>query len=540
MHWSDVMAQRLAERGQNHIVATGITPSGEFHIGHLREILTGDMIVRAAQKAGLNAELVFVVDNADPLRKVYPFLSDDYQAFIGHQLGSIPAPDANGHPDWSRFENEGWSYGDHFLAPFLDALAQIGVEPKLLPNLEAYQSGKFAAATKRACDEPGAIREIIERVSGRELSEDWFPWQPLDSKGSLDGVVVTGYEYPMVHWRDAHGIEGVSDITKGEGKLPWRLDWPAKWGFNGITCEPFGKDHGAAGGSYDTGKEIARFFGHEPPTPLTYEWISLRGQGAMSSSTGNTVGPIEALELVPPEILRYLIANSKPNKAIEFDTGMGLVNLADDFERWSSRDLQEELSDSSLSRRQRVQFEDTETALALASPKVGNAVSATSVSFRHLALLAQIKTEDVEVWRSLAASHDVEEPTVELHDRLRRMRNWIASPHFPDEMRISVRKTPSEEALADLEAEHLQVINCLHKALSNQPWTNEGITAAFKDAAESSSTGMRQVYRACYAVFMGKERGPRLAPILANCDRTEMLDLVVACSNVVERKPASG
>ena len=51
MHWSDVMAQRLAQRGDKHIVATGITPSGEFHIGHLREILTGDMIARAARRA---------------------------------------------------------------------------------------------------------------------------------------------------------------------------------------------------------------------------------------------------------------------------------------------------------------------------------------------------------------------------------------------------------------------------------------------------------------------------------------------------------
>ena len=52
VHWSDVMAKRLAERGDTHIVATGITPSGEFHIGHLREILTGDMIARAARRAG--------------------------------------------------------------------------------------------------------------------------------------------------------------------------------------------------------------------------------------------------------------------------------------------------------------------------------------------------------------------------------------------------------------------------------------------------------------------------------------------------------
>ena len=166
MHWSDVVAQRLAAQGSKHIVATGITPSGEFHIGHLREILTGDMIVRAANKAGLEAELVFVVDNADPLRKVYPFLDDEYESFIGHQLGSIPAPDADGKPNWERYNNEGWSYGDHFLEPFLNALRQIGVEPRLLPNLQAYQSGKFAHAAKIACDEPGVLREIIERVSG--------------------------------------------------------------------------------------------------------------------------------------------------------------------------------------------------------------------------------------------------------------------------------------------------------------------------------------------------------------------------------------
>ena len=122
MHWTDVMGQRLAQQGQEHIIATGITPSGEFHIGHLREILTGDMITRAAKRAGLKAELVFVVDNADPLRKVYPFLDKSYEEFIGQQLGAIPAPDSEGKPDWLRFEQEGWTYGDHFLTPFLHAL----------------------------------------------------------------------------------------------------------------------------------------------------------------------------------------------------------------------------------------------------------------------------------------------------------------------------------------------------------------------------------------------------------------------------------
>ena len=169
----------------------------------------------------------------------------------------------------------------------------------------------------------------------------------------------------LVHFVDSKGNAGTSDITKGEGKLPWRIDWPAKWAWIGVTCEAFGKDHGASGGSYDTGKEICQLFGYDAPQPLVYEWISLKGKGAMSSSSGNTIGPIEALELVPPEILRFLIAESKPSKAIEFDAGMSLVNLADEFERSCARDLVMEMSDESLSRRRKVQLEDLHGAIKL-------------------------------------------------------------------------------------------------------------------------------------------------------------------------------
>ncbi|MDA8545953.1 lysine--tRNA ligase [Candidatus Poseidoniales archaeon] len=331
MHWADVVALNLSRRGNKHIVSTGITPSGEFHIGHLREILTGDMIARAASDSGLDVDFIFIVDDADPLRRVYPFLDEEYAKFIGHQIGDIPAPKADGKPDYQSYENNGWNYADHFLNPFLDALATIGVRPRIVKNLASYKSGKFTECAKIACDNSDKIKEIIERVSGRELPANWFPWSPLNSNGSLEGVSVTGYEFPLVHYTDANGNTGSSDLTKGEGKLPWRIDWPAKWSWIGVTCEAFGKDHGASGGSYDTGKEISQLFGYDAPQPLVYEWISLKGKGAMSSSSGNTIGPMEALQLVPPEILRYLIAQSKPNKAIEFDAGMSLVNLADDF-----------------------------------------------------------------------------------------------------------------------------------------------------------------------------------------------------------------
>ena len=90
MHWADHTAQRLAERGDKHVIATGITPSGHIHVGNMREVLTGDMLRRACEDAGLDTELIYIADTADPLRKVYNFLDDSYQQYVGHQLATIP------------------------------------------------------------------------------------------------------------------------------------------------------------------------------------------------------------------------------------------------------------------------------------------------------------------------------------------------------------------------------------------------------------------------------------------------------------------
>ena len=84
MHWADFTAQRLKkERGDSQTLASGITPSGEIHLGNLREILTAEMIHRACLDAGLESRYIFIVDSMDPLRRVYPFLSDEYERYIG-------------------------------------------------------------------------------------------------------------------------------------------------------------------------------------------------------------------------------------------------------------------------------------------------------------------------------------------------------------------------------------------------------------------------------------------------------------------------
>ena len=74
MHWADVVAEKLLEQKDEHVISSGITPSGPIHLGSMREILTADAIVRAINDKGGKAKLIYIADNADPLRKVYPFL----------------------------------------------------------------------------------------------------------------------------------------------------------------------------------------------------------------------------------------------------------------------------------------------------------------------------------------------------------------------------------------------------------------------------------------------------------------------------------
>ena len=154
MHWADVVAEKLLESGSEHVISSGITPSGPIHLGSMREILTEDAIVKAVNGKGGKAKLVYVADNADPLRKVYPFLEEEkYKDLVGFPLAEIPAPDGDG------------SYDQYFLNPFFEALERIGVYPEVVNNYRFYQEGRFEECTKN----------IIENCVYGDIDVDTMP-----------------------------------------------------------------------------------------------------------------------------------------------------------------------------------------------------------------------------------------------------------------------------------------------------------------------------------------------------------------------------
>ncbi|MDI6811749.1 MAG: lysine--tRNA ligase, partial [archaeon] len=88
MHWSFAIAQDIIEkrREKKHVIATGITPSGDIHVGNLREIIIGDAVHSALITMGVEAKLIYIADTFDPLRRRYSFLPQEYEAHVGKPL----------------------------------------------------------------------------------------------------------------------------------------------------------------------------------------------------------------------------------------------------------------------------------------------------------------------------------------------------------------------------------------------------------------------------------------------------------------------
>ena len=141
--------------------------------------------------------------------------------------------------------------------------------------------------------------------------------------------------------------------------------------------------------------------GYEPPAKMVYEWIQIKGGGPMSSSAGNTIGPIETLGIVPPEIVRYLVARTKMSKHIDFDTGNMLFEIADEYERLASNPP---TLDPDSPRRKQVAAETALGALRMSQIKTVQDLEQNQVPLRHLSMLAQIRSDDHEIWSSLSRS----------------------------------------------------------------------------------------------------------------------------------------
>ena len=313
------------------------------------------------------------------------------------------------------------------------------------------------------------------------------------------------------------------------GKLPWRVDWPARWTLFNVTFEAFGKDHAAAGGSWDTGKEIVeKVYCSAPPMPLFYEFIQLKGKGAMHSSTGTAISAEEILKMTPPEVLRFLFMKTEPFRHIDFDQGLGLLDLVDEYDRYERMyfGLQDETTGTKDARR----------VYELSQPFSDHIHDTIPVQipYRHVVTLIQIAQTTEGVIHILKRNGEITTLTTNeeknLLSRINRVRYWLDKA-APDVIKFSVQDHPPTLTLTQREKDLLLI---LYRTLKDVCWEPEAIHNAIYSIASKKPDQKQQdakiLFKLIYKVFLSKDRGPRVGYFLNSLGKEFVLERLSAYS----------
>jgi lysyl-tRNA synthetase class 1 len=104
MQWlSKVVDEVIAAHPEGEVlVSSGVSPSGVYHVGTLREVLTADAIMLGLRFRGHDSRHIHVVDDLDPLRKIPAGVSSDFEKYFGMSLCNVPAPDGKA-ANWADY-----------------------------------------------------------------------------------------------------------------------------------------------------------------------------------------------------------------------------------------------------------------------------------------------------------------------------------------------------------------------------------------------------------------------------------------------------
>ena len=535
MHWVDEVAQRLLQKGRKHVIASGTSISGQIHIGNAGDVIIADAVARSVREKGGEARIIWVADDVDPLRKIPEQLPKEFDTYLGMPVKDLPDPKTG--------TKEGFT--GYFIRPFMSDLKELGVEPEIFSGREMYKNGIYEPLILEALKKGKDIRDLLERISGSKRSEDWLPFDPVcDKCGKLTPTEAFSLEYsgdkPVVRYRCQGGVagkakvegcghEGVADLRNG--KLTWRVEWAARWRILGVTCEPFGKEHAAAGGSYDTSKVISKeIFGYDAPEPVIYEHIQVGGR-KMSKSLGNVISLRDMLDVIPPEVVRFFYFRTKAGKHKDFDINKNLKQLVDTYEHVERLFFGAE---------QPSPQEDLETLKRsyVLSQTGGPPQKYFQIPYGHLITIYQIVGEDWDKAKAIMARQGqlagMAEGGVEARTRHKYecAGRWLERFAPPEDKFILVKEHSQAPELAkSLAPEQRAFIKALDEKMGAVEWTAAKIHDAVHDTTVASGLKAAQGFEALYRILVNNTKGPRLGYFLAALEREWVLERLRAAAS---------
>ena len=557
-HWLEEIVDKILERNVKDItLSTGKTPSGHIHIGILREILICDALRRIFEKKKYNVKNYLFLDDLDAAKRFPEYIDRKFQKIhLGKPFAFIPCP----------FKECGCkSFGYHFGNELISTFEDFGIKIQAIWTHELYKRKEMQEKIKIALENTELIKNILKKyilptlddTRKKEFIEMQKTWTPVmsicdkcnkiqfkENDGSIipNRIIKFDKKNQTVTYKcPACGNYDEISIYKGNLKLNWRVDWPAKWALFKTTCEPAGKDHCVKGGSYDTGLEMCqRVFGYEGPVKVAYEWLRL-GDRDMKTSKGIVFTPKKYLEIADPELYRMLILRTNPLKHISLRIEE-LPQYYDYFERMENIYYNVEIPESEEEGRFLNYMYPLTKINSVPIEKPNN------IPLKFLIFLSQIQNilgieKLYNKAKSVTGIKNIEEE-ISIEDfniLLQRSKNWVEEvkkiiENEKDQIvkknllqKVSLFEIPDEldkNLLTKLDDQQIKGIKLLRSFFLESELLDPDFiqNKIFTIAKEELKINPKKMFEGIYQIILGKKYGPRLGSFLSLLDKEWLLE----------------
>ena len=488
MNWLTKIADEVEKRYTDGelLIASGGSPSGTHHLGHLRELITADAILLELNHRGRKARHIYFSDDLDGLRKIPINVPAEYEEYLGKPLCDVPSPDGSKS-----------SYADYFLQGLIGATTALGMKVEFIRSYQKYRAGFFVPAIEEALKHIEDVREVLETISGHKLGDEWSPVQ-INEDGYLKKrrFESINESAKIIKYQDRDGKTQTVGYEKGDVKLDWRIDWPARWLLLNINVEPFGRDHATKGGSYDTGAAIAdKVFKTSPPIPVPYDFVNLAGDTKkMSASKGTGLDAEGVVKVLPPEIIRYFMLRYPPTKRLYFDPENGVSELIDEFAALLAKTNK---------------TESEKRLIEICNHNIDSTVS--TVPFSHLVASYQAALKDpTKTIDNLSRSErgGIDGPQQEIiKDQLKFIDQWLKQ-WAPEDVKFELAEAVDKSKFSENQVKFLtELAENIEKAPKDADgeWFHQAIYA-LKD---NNGLEPKELFNTLYKVLINKDAGPR-------------------------------
>jgi lysyl-tRNA synthetase, class I len=499
MFWCDDIAARV---DGPQTINDSKTPSGRVHVGSLRGVLIHDAVFRTLREKGTPVRFLFGADDYDALDELPAGRDDFFRKYLGVPLCNVPPPPGSTSPDMA----------DHYMAEFYAVFAELGVVAETYRTRDIYRAGKFDEVIDAILRKADVVREVYKEVSNSQRSPNWLPFHVIcENCGRIGTTEVTDYDGKLVtytcrpdlvKWATGCGHTGKISPFAGNGKLPWKLEWVAKWRTFPVTIEGAGKDHTTRGGSRDVAAQCLRkIFGQEPPLNIPYEFFLVSG-AKMSSSRGVGASAREIADLLPPQLLRFLMLRTQPSRPVNFSTDQeNIVRLFNEYERYHAKVVVQNKAEQA--ERQVFNLSQLPGEQAQYCPEFE--IVLTLIQMPHLDTLAEIERRKGS--RLTAAEKKL------LDEWIASAKYWLTN-YATDDEKLRVWFDAIPPSAQKLSATQRSFLHRLADALPATGTSNELQTCIF-NVARMTPIEQPQAFQAIYAAVLDRASGPKAGNLLS-------------------------